>query len=65
MDGFRMQQRPDLPQVPAMARSELDLRSLNRLSYLPNVAIRVIKISRPHAPWLIGRPLKEVDASLN
>ena len=40
-------------------------RAPNRLGYLPNVAIGVFEIGRSHAPRLVRRTLKEVDASLN
>jgi predicted RNase H-like HicB family nuclease len=40
----------------------LRLRVLNRLGYLPNVAVGVFEVGRSHAPGLIRRPLEEVDA---
>ena len=35
---------------------------VNRLGYLPNVAVGVLEVGRSHAPGLIRRPLEEADA---
>jgi hypothetical protein len=39
----------------------LKARLLNRLGYLPNVAVGILEIGRSYAPGLIRRVLKEVD----